>query len=342
MKNRGFGSDNYSGVHPLVLTTLSEASCGHAAPYANDEYTAVLEDKFKEMFGEETQTFLVYNGTGANILAISAFMQSYEAVVSAQSAHINVDECGALEVQLGSKIMTIPSADGKITVEGIKSQLGNVGDQHRTQPRVVSISQPTELGTLYTPEEIKEIADFAHANDLYLHMDGARFANAVAALGCTPADITTNVGVDALSFGGTKNGMMFGEAVLFFNKQLPKQAKYLRKQQMQLHSKGRFIASQFLRMLQDDLWLSTASHSNRMAALMAREVSKVESVQLCFEPQTNQLFAVLPKDMIEPLKEHGFFYTWNEDLNMVRWVCSFDTQIEDITKFVEAIKMLSK
>ncbi len=342
MKNRGFGSDNYSGVHPLVLTALGEASCGHASPYANDEYTAELENKFKEMFGQDTQTFLVYNGTGANILAISAFMQSYEAVVSAQSAHINVDECGALEVQLGSKIMTIPSDNGKITVEGIKSQLGNVGDQHRTQPRVVSISQPTELGTLYTPEEIKEIADFAHANDLYLHMDGARFANAVAALGCTPADITTNVGVDALSFGGTKNGMMFGEAVLFFKKQLPKQAKYLRKQQMQLHSKGRFIAAQFLRMLKDDLWLSTASHSNRMAAILAREAAKVAGVQITQKVETNQLFVTLPKDVIEPLKEHCFFYTWNEEEDVVRWVCSFDTTIEDIDGFVASMKTMIK
>ena len=242
---RGFGSDNFSGVLPEVFKALEESAFGHQHSYGEDKYTEKAIEDFKQIFGDDIDVYFVYNGTGANILSLSAFTHSYNAIICAETAHINVDECGAIEKQTGSKLLTVPTFDGKLSLGLIHNHMHGFDDQHHAQPKIISLTQCTELGTVYTHDELKEICDFAHAHDMYVHMDGARLANAVAYLGCTPASITKEVGIDVLSFGGTKNGMMFGEAVVFFNTTMSKEVKYIRKQLMQLHSKSRFIAAQF-------------------------------------------------------------------------------------------------
>ena len=338
MKHRGFGSDNFSGVLPEVFKALEEASYGHQHSYGGDKYTKQAIADFKALFGREAEVYFVYNGTGANILAISAYSHSYHAVICAETAHIHVDECGALEQHIGCKLLTIPTFDGKLTVDLIRNHMHGFGDQHHAQPRVISITQCTELGTVYTPEEVKTICEYAHEHHLFVHMDGARLANAVAHLGCAPADITCNAGVDVLSFGGTKNGMMFGEAVIFFNPEHPKEVKYLRKQFMQLHSKGRFIAAQFSAVLKNDLWLKTANHANRMARELASFAAQIPGVKITQEVEANEVFAIIPRNSIEKLQEQCFFYVWDEHASEARWVCSFDTTENDIREFADLLR----
>ncbi|MDR0982298.1 MAG: low specificity L-threonine aldolase [Culturomica sp.] len=335
---RGFGSDNFSGVLPEVFRALEEAAFGHQQSYGNDEFTEKAINDFRKIFGENVEVFFVYNGTGANIVSLLAFCRPYNAIICPETAHINVDECGAIQKQSGCKLLTVPTFDGKLNIGLIRNHLHGFGDQHHSQPIIISLSQCTELGVIYTPEELKEICDFAHANNLYVHMDGSRIANAIAYLGCNPLDITAKAGIDVLSFGGTKNGMMFGEAVIFFNTSFCKDVKYIRKQCLQLHSKSRFIAAQFSAVLKDDLWLTTAAHSNAMAQKLANEASLIPGVRITQEVQGNEVFAIIPREHIESLREKYFFYPWNEDASEVRWVCSFDTTENDILEFTSLLR----
>ncbi len=335
---RGFGSDNFSGVLPEVFKALEEASYGHQHSYGEDEYTARAVEDFRKIFGEGTEVFFVYNGTGANIVALSAFMRPYHAVICAETAHINVDECGAIEKQSGCKLLTVPTFNGKLTVGLIENHMHGFGDQHHAQPKMVSLTQCTELGTVYTKEELREICDYAHEHGMLVHMDGARLGNAVAHLGCEPREITRDVGIDVLSFGGTKNGMMFGEAVLFFNTEPVKEVAFVRKQAMQLHSKSRFIAVQFSTVLKEGLWLRGAAHANRMAQKLATEAENIPGVRVTQVVEANEVFAIIPREKIKVLQEKCFFYVWDEHASEVRWVCSFDTTESDVIEFVNLLR----
>ena len=337
---RGFASDNNASVHPDVMEAIIKANQGHAVGYGDDEITRSTQQLFKKHFGEDTETFFVYNGTGANVIAIQALARSFNAVVCARTAHINVDECGAPEKLSGCKLLPIESADGKVTVEQIKQYMHGFGFEHHSQPKLISITQATELGTIYSAEEVKAIADYVHSIGLLLHMDGARIANAAAALSCTLAETSIKAGVDVLSFGGTKNGLMFGEAIVFANAQLAENVKYIRKQSTQLHSKMRFISAQFKALLNDELWLRNAQHANKMAAQLANGLKSVNSIQLTQQVDSNGVFAIVPKEIIEPLQKQFFFYVWDESRSEVRWMTSFDTQEEDIERFINALNEL--
>jgi threonine aldolase len=337
---RGFGSDNCSGALPEVLKAVEEAAYGHQPSYGEDVYTREATREFERLFGPDIALFFVYNGTGANVLSLATLARSYHAVICAETAHVHVDECGAIEKHAGCKLLTLPTFDGKLNTALIQNHLHGFGDQHHVQPRVISITQCTELGTVYSPAEIKEICDFAHARGMYVHVDGARLANAVAYLDVTPAALVRDAGVDALSFGGTKNGMLFGEAVLFFNPALAADAKYLRKQLMQLHSKGRFIAAQFAAVLKDDRWLRSAAHANAMARLLAREAALIPGVKITQEVQANEVFAILPREVIAPLQQACLFYLWDADVPEARWVCSFDTTENDVMELTSLLRSL--
>ena len=335
---RGFGSDNHSGISPEVIEAIAQANSDHALAYGDDEYTQRLETLINETFGPQAKVYLVFNGTGANVLCIDAMCRSHEAVVCAETAHINVDECGAPQRVVGCRLLTVDTPDGKLTPELVKSRLHGFGFEHHSQPKAISISQPTELGTLYSKEEIKALADLAHSYKMYLHVDGARLANAAVALGCTFKEMTTDLGVDALSFGGTKNGLLMGESCVLLNPALDVDMKYRRKQMTQLASKMRFMAAQFICYIESGIWRRNAEHSNRMAQLLRSEVEKVEGVKIMYPVQVNSVFAQLPTDVWHRLQERYFFYDWDEAADVVRWMCSFDTTEEDIHSFVNALK----
>ncbi len=337
---RGFGSDNNSGVHPQILKALGEVNEGHVPGYGGDVYTQKAVSLFKKEFGDDVAVFFVFNGTGANVLGLSSLARSFNSVICAETAHIQEDECGAPEKEIGCKLLPVETHNGKITPEQIKIHLKGFDFEHHSQPGVIYISQATEMGTLYTPGEIKAIADLAHQHGMYLYMDGARIANAAAALGLPFRAFTRDIGVDVLSFGGTKNGMMFGEAVLFFNPALAKYTKYIRKQNMQLYSKMRFISGQFLAYFENELWKQNASHANRMAKLLEAELKSVPQIQLTQKVEANGVFAIVPREIIPQLQEKYFFYMWDESRSEARWMCSFDTREEDIFQFIELIKML--
>ncbi|MBP5758333.1 MAG: low specificity L-threonine aldolase [Bacteroidales bacterium] len=336
--NRGFGSDNHSGISPEILEAISNANNVHALAYGEDEYTVALEKEIKRHFGEQATIYPVFNGTGANVLCIDALLRSHNAVICAETAHINVDECGAPQRITGAKLLTVATPDGKLTPEMIKQHLHGIGFQHHSQPRVVSVAQSTELGTLYTLKELKTLSDFVHANNMLLHIDGARLANAAVALGCTFRQMTTDIGADAVSFGGTKNGLMMGESVVLLNPALNEDFLYRRKQAMQLCSKMRFVSAQFLAYLENDLWRRNAEHSNAMAQLLYQQVKDLPGLEIMYPVQVNAVFAKLPHEVWTKLLEHYFFYDWDEAENVVRWMCSFDTQKEDILQFVECLK----
>ena len=338
--NRGFASDNNSGIHPEILMAISAANEGHATGYGNDNLTKMVIRQFKKEFGEKTDVYFVFNGTGANVLSLSTLTNSFNSVICAETAHIQTDECGAPEKFTGCKLLPVETFKGKITPEGIKKYLHGFDFEHHSQPKVISISQITELGTVYTVEEIKAITSLAHEYGLFVHIDGARLANAAVALDLPFRDFTVDAGVDVLSFGGTKNGMMMGEAVLFFNPGLSKNAKYIRKQNMQLFSKMRFVSAQFLAYFNYDLWKRNATHSNKMAKLLKQEVLKIPAIQLTQEVEANGVFAIVPPEIIARLQEEYFFYVWDEHRSEVRWMTSFDTQEEDIYNFTALIKSL--
>lgn len=338
MNKRGFASDNNSGVHPEIMNAILEVNKGHAVAYGDDIYTERAKAKFYEHFGNDIDIYFVFIGTAANVLGLNAATRSWNAVICAETAHINEDECGAPQKFNGFKLLTVETPDGKLTVDSIRKHIKGIGFEHHSQPKVISITQVTELGTVYTINEIKTLADFAHKNNMYLHMDGARIANAAVTLNKQFKEFTKDVGVDILSFGGTKNGMMYGEAILFLNKKLGEDFKYVRKQGMQLASKMRFISAQFERYLSDDLWHQNAKHSNDMAQLLVSKIKDIPQIIVTQKVEANGVFAIVPKEIIEDLKREYFFYDWDEMRNEVRWMCSFDSQEEDILKFVELIK----
>ena len=338
-----FASDNNSGIHPNVLQAITGANKGHCRGYGDDPYTAEAVRSFKAVFGEHAEVFFVCTGTGANVLGLRAAAQSYHAIICAQSSHLHVDECGAPENFTGCKVITLPSDDGKIVPPQIEPLLEGRGDEHHSQPKFISISQPTELGTLYTVEEIANLADFAHANDLMLHMDGARLSNAAASIGCSLLAISGAAGVDILAFGGTKNGMMIGEAVVFFDPEVASHFKYIRKQGMHLVSKMRFIAAQFTAFFRDDLWLHNARHANGMAALLARELEKVPRCRITQKVQANAVFVAMPPEIVEELQKRCFFDVYDSTNTIARLMTSFDTTEGDIRGFIfDLQELLSK
>jgi len=339
---RGFGSDNHSGIHPKILDAITQANVEHAKGYGDDEWTAKTVALFKRIFGESAVPFLVFNGTGANILSLKSLTQPFHAVICAETAHINVDECGAPERFLGCKLIDIPCPDGKLTPELILPVLHSFGDQHHVQPKVISISQSTELGTLYQPEEIAALAELAHRYNMYLHVDGSRFANAVAALNTSFKSLSADLGVDVLSFGGTKNGLMIGEAVVFLRSELAENFLFHRKQAAQLYSKMRFMAAQFEAFFDNDLWMEIAGNANKMAQLLAQKLSDINAVKITQKVEANAVFAVIDPQLKQKLLQEYFFYDWNEARGEVRWMCSWDTSEEDVVRFVEAIKKCIK
>jgi threonine aldolase len=329
---RSFASDNNAGVHPQVLDALARANAGHVVGYGDDPYTARAVAKFREHLGD-VEVFFVFNGTGANVLSLQALMRSYQAVICSEAAHIYTDECGAPEKFTGCKLLPVATANGKITVADIEHHYHGLGDQHHVQPQAVSITQATEMGTVYQPEEVRALAEFTHARGMYLHMDGARIANAAVSLGLGLREATGDLGVDVLSFGGTKNGLLGAEAVVFFKRALCEDFLFWRKQSMQLASKMRFLAVQFETLLSEDLWLRSAQHANRMARMLEEELRHVPGVKVVYPVEANGVFAQVPKAAIPKIQDRYFFYVWNEERGVVRWMCSFDTTEEDIREF---------
>jgi threonine aldolase len=339
---RSFASDNNAGIHPNVLDAIAAANQGHVVGYGDDLYTEAVIEKFEEHFGPDTEVFIAFNGTAANCLGLKALTESYHAVICAESAHIYTDECGAPEKFTGCKLVPIPTTDGKLTVESVSHVYHGIGDQHHVQPRVISITQATEMGTVYKPREIRDLARFAHERSMFLHMDGARIANAAVALGLTLREATRDLGVDVLSFGGTKNGAMGAEAVIFFDKGFSRDFLYVRKQGMQLASKMRFISAQFDALFTDDLWRKNAEHSNQMAALLEKEIRKIPGIKIVYPVEANGVFAQIPRPAIPKLQKQYFFYVWNEEHSVVRWMCSFDTTQEDVTEFAAYVAKITK
>jgi threonine aldolase len=335
---RSFASDNNAGVHPDILKAISAANQGHVVGYGDDAYTHSAQALFKKQLGEDIEVFFVFNGTAANCLSLKALTNSYHAVICAEGAHIYVDECGAPEKFTGCKLVPIPAKDGKLTVEVVQSACHGIGDEHHVQPKVISITQATEVGTVYRPNEVRALADFAHDHGMFLHVDGARIANAVAAQGLNLRQATRDLGIDVLSFGATKNGALGAEAVVFFNPELAANFKFYRKQGMQLASKMRFISAQFEELFTNDLWLQNAQHANRMAQLLKRELSKIPQVKIIYSVEANGVFAQIPRKAIAKLQKRYFFYVWNEAQSVVRWMCSWDTTADDVKQFAEFLR----
>jgi threonine aldolase len=339
---RSFASDNNAGVHPEVVEAIARVNLGHVIAYGDDDYTRAAKAKFEEHLGAGIEVFFTFNGTGANVLGLQALNRPYHAVLCSDYAHIYTDECGAPEKHTGCKLIPLAHQDGKITVDQVRHAYHGIGDQHHVQARVISITQSTEMGTVYQPDEIKALARFAHEHEMFLHMDGARIANAAVSLGQTLRQATRDLGVDVLSFGGTKNGLMGGEAVVFFNPALSEDFLYLRKQGMQLASKMRFIAVQFETLLTNDLWRRSAEHANRLARALEAEVRKIPQVRIAWPVEANGVFAQIPPHAIEKIKERYFFYPWIEDECIVRWMCSFDTTEEDVKEFATFVAEVVK
>jgi threonine aldolase len=335
--SRSFASDNNAGVHPGVLEAIARANHGHVVAYGDDAYTRSAIKKFEEHFGPDIAVFFTFNGTGANVLSLQSLTRPFHSILCSAFAHIYVDECGAPEKLTGCKLIPLAHHDGKITLNSVREAYHGIGDQHHSQPRVISITQATEMGTVYKPGEIQALAQFAHEHDMFLHVDGARIANAAVSLGQNLQQATRDLGVDVLSFGGTKNGILGGEAVVFFRRELSHDFLYLRKQSMQLASKMRFIAAQFEALLTGDLWRKSAEHANRMARLLEKEVSRIPQVKIVWKVEANGVFAQIPKHAIEKIRQQYFFYTWMEEESIVRWMCSFDTTEEDVRSFAEVV-----
>ena len=340
--SRSFASDNNAGVHPEIMKAIAAANDGHVIAYGDDPYTARAVKLFRQHLGKDADVFFVFGGTGANVLGLKAGTESHNAIICAHTAHINVDECGAPEKFTGCKLLPLVSANGKITVEQIKPLLHEVGFEHHVQPRVISVAQATEMGTVYTPGELKTLAHFAHERDMLLHVDGARIANAAASLNVKLKSITRDAGVDILSFGGAKNGMMYGEAVVFFDKSLAKDFKYTRKQGTHLPSKMRFISAQFEALFTNELWRQNAQHANEMAQRLASELGKIPQITITQQVESNGVFAIVPKKYIPLLQKRYFFYVWNEEISEVRFMTSFDTTEADIADFVGLVRKIVK
>jgi threonine aldolase len=342
MSKRSFASDNNAGVHPEIIEALKAANEGHVVAYGDDPFTARAVKVFQKHFGRDVAVYFVFGGTGANVLGLKAITNSYEAVVCAETAHINVDECGAPEKFSGCKLLSVRTPDGKLRPEDIKPFLHGIGFEHHVQPRVISVSQATEMGTVYTKSELKTLARFAHDHNMLLHVDGARIANAAMSLNASLKEITAELGVDVLSFGGAKNGMMYGEAVVFFDKKFAADFKYIRKQGMHLPSKMRFISAQFETLLGTDLWRRSAAHANRMARTLASELEKIPQIRITQPVEANGVFAEIPEKFVPALQKKYFFYVWNEETSECRFMASFDTTEEDIHDFVTLVRKTVK
>jgi threonine aldolase len=334
---RSFASDNNATVHPEVLEAIRRANEGHAVGYGDDPHTESAVGKFREQFGADVEVFFVFNGTAANVLSLQALTRPYHAVLCPELSHIYTDECGAPEKFTGCKLVPLPAPEGKLTVETVAQAYHGIGDQHHVQPRVISITQSTEMGTVYDPAEIEHLAKFAHQRNMFLHMDGARISNAVAAQRLTLKQATRDLGVDVLSFGGTKNGLMGVEAVVFFRPELSQDFLFVRKQGMQLASKMRYMSAQMEALLTNDLWRRNAEHANGMARLLEQEVRKIPGIKIVYPVQANGVFAQLPREAIDKIKERYFFYVWSEEDSVARWMCSFDTTEDDVKEFAKFV-----
>lgn len=340
--SRGFASDNNAGVHPQILKEMERANKGHVIGYGDDPYTEEARELFRIIFGPSSEVYFVFTGTAANVLGLTGVTRSWNSVITAFTAHIEQDECGAPEKYTGCKVLTVDTLDGKLRKEVLSKHLHGFDFEHHSQPKVVSITQATEMGTVYTPEEIQDLADFVHGYGMLLHMDGARIANAAAALDLPFKDFTTEAGVDVLSFGGTKNGMMLGEAVCFLKEGLSDNFKYIRKQGMQLASKMRFISAQFIAYFRNDLWLNNARHANKMGKKLAEYISKIEGIKITQDVQSNGVFVILPPDVADVVRENYFFYPWNEELSEYRLMTSWDTTEKDIEGFADLLEKKMK
>lgn len=336
---RGFASDNNAGIHPAILEEIGKVNTGHVVGYGSDIYTEKALSLFKEQLGSDTEAFFVFTGTAANVLSLSGIIRSWHSVIAASTAHLEQDECGAPEKFTGAKVLTVDTPDGKIKPELIDRHMHGIDFEHHSQPKVITITQSTEMGTVYSVNEIKALADFAHSHGMYLHMDGARIANAAVALGLPFKAFTTDAGVDVLSFGGTKNGMMFGEAVCFLKPGLSADFKYMRKQSMQLSSKMRFISAQYIAYFRNDLWKINASHSNSMAGLLAEKLSKFKEVRITQKVESNGVFVIMPHDIAEKMRNHYFFYPWDEKTSEYRLMTSWDSQETEIEDFVRLLSI---
>lgn len=340
---KGFGSDNHAGAHPLILQSIVDCNQFHEPSYGTDPYSALAVEEFRKLFGHHVDVHFVYNGTAANILSLQAMVRSYQSTLCSDISHLNVDECGAPEFFAG-KLQTIPHINGKILPKEIEKYIIRKGDQHFSQIKAISLTQPTELGTCYTLQEMKEITDIAKKHQFYVHIDGARLSNAVYWLKTSFKEMVTELGVDILSFGGTKNGFLFGEAVVILNKNLQKDFKYIRKQSAQLPSKTRYIANQFLYYLRNDTYLNIAKASCSAAEILYSKLQnlslKYPEVKITQPQESNAVFVILPKEIIKPLREKCFFYVWNEHTMECRLMTSWDTQLEDIHLFISELESL--
>ncbi len=335
---RGFASDNYAGMHPEVLAAISAANVDHQSAYGDDVVSASAAGMIKDLFGQQAEFLPVFNGTGANVVALQALTHRWQAVVCAESAHIHADEGGAPEKMAGLKLWTVPTENGKLTPDLVQGQCFDMDFVHRAQPGAVSITQSTEMGTVYSVEEVSSLAEVAHANGLGVHMDGARLANAAASLGVPVRAFTVDAGVDVVSFGATKNGAMLAEAVVVLAPERLRGVDFLRKTSMQLASKMRFLSAQFVAMLTDDLWLASARHANAMAQRLAEGVRDLDGIRITQQVQANAVFVVLPAEVTARLQERFHFYTWNQVTGEVRWMCSWDTTEADVDAFVAAVR----
>ena len=334
-----FASDNVAGGHASVLDAIVAANEGSAAPYGADPWTERATARVRDLFAAaDAEVYFTYGGTGANLVSLQSILEPHQAVICPATAHINTDECGGPERFTGAKLIDLPTDDGKLTPDHVRPLLRGAHGEHNVRPAVVAISQATELGTVYTFDEIAALAEFAHANDLLLFVDGARLANAAASLDCGPDRMMTSAGVDVVTFGGTKNGLLYGEAIVFLRPELARRARFARKQAGQLASKMRFIAAQFDALLAGGLWLESARHANAMAARLAATVGPVPGVELLRPPQANSLFVRLPHDAIKPLQDWSFFWMWDEEHDVVRWMTSFETTEEDVARFGEGLR----
>ena len=339
---RSFASDNNSGVHPAIMDAIIKANDGHAVGYGDDVWTRRADKCLANIFGDDVQPYYVFNGTGANMIALQAVTRPFHSIITASTGHINVDECGAPSKFTSCMVKEIITPDGKLTPDLIANQLHGFGDQHHSQPKVVYLSQVTELGTLYTSEELRDVCDFVHSYDMYIHMDGSRLANACAKLKVGMRELTRDCGVDILSLGGTKNGMMIGEAVIAFRPELAAYLKFYRKQSAQLYSKMRYLSAQYTAYFEDGLWLKNATQANEMAGLLAQKIEHLPGIQITQKVESNAIFLIMPAEVIKKMRESYFFYTWNEARNEVRLVCSWDTTKEDVEAFVVLLSSLCK
>ena len=335
---RGFASDNHAGVHPDVLAAIAAANGGHQTSYGGDAYTARLQQAVRRHFGDDATAWPVFNGSGANVVALMAMTERWEAVICSENAHLHHDEGGAPEKVGGLKLLPLPTPDAKLTPELIDREAYGFGFEHRAQPKVVSVTQSTELGTCYTPDELRAVCDRAHEHGLLVHLDGARLANAAAYLDVDFRHITTDVGVDVVSFGGTKNGLLMGEAIVVLNPEAVRGLAYLRKSALQLASKMRFISVQLEALLHEDLWRRNAQHANAMAQRLADGVGALPGVRITQAVESNAVFAILPRDATEVLQKQFAFYVWDESTGEVRWMTAFDTTPEDVDRFVAAVE----